>query len=193
MSLLATLQQVFAAADHPLVDPAAFSGFYEQHHPSVFRYIYMLHGGSHSDAEDLTAEAFIRAWSQRQRFRGSVDAALGWILTIARRLVIDHQRRQQRWRMTPLVESVADTANDSPEQQALLHERERLALTLLSRTSLEQRNILILRYFFGWRVRDIAQHLGASEGAISVSIHRTLASLRIHGIQLTAQEANDAY
>jgi RNA polymerase sigma-70 factor (ECF subfamily) len=193
MSLLATLQQVFAAADHPLADPAAFSGFYEQHYPSVFRYIYMLHGGSHNDAEDLTAEAFIRAWSQRQRFRGSVEAALGWMLTIARRLVIDHRRRQQHRQTSALEESTAADQTANPEQHALLRERERLALTLLNRTSLEQRNMLILRYFFGWRVRDIAQHLGASEGAISVSIHRTLASLRVHGIQLTAQETNDAY
>ena len=30
----------------------------------------------------------------------------------------------------------------------------------------------------GWRVNDIAQHIGVSEDKISVSLHRTLSKLR---------------
>ena len=41
--------------------PTAFSHMYEQNRLSVFRYIYSLVGGSTDDAEDLTAETFIRA------------------------------------------------------------------------------------------------------------------------------------
>ena len=42
----------------------------------------------------------------------------------------------------------------------------------------EQREIIILRYLLGWRVNDIASHLGASENKISVTLHRTLSKLR---------------
>jgi RNA polymerase sigma-70 factor, ECF subfamily len=190
MGILATLQQVFSI-EYPLVDPAAFAAFYEQAHPAVFRYVYMLHGGPPGDVEDITAEVFARAWARRQRFAGSAEAALGWVVTIARRLVIDQQRRQRHRHTSALDEAMPADHAGGPEQHAILRERERLALDLLARVSLEQRDLLILRYFLDWRVRDIARHLGRSEGAVSVSIHRALRALRAHGVSLTAQEAAD--
>lgn len=76
-------------------DPAVFAVMYEHNRLSVFRYIYSLIGGSSDDAEDLTAEIFIRAWKARHRFEGDVDSAVGWLLGIARRLVIDDYRRKK--------------------------------------------------------------------------------------------------
>jgi len=61
----------------PLGTPASFSDFYERTHLPVFRYLYGLTGGPQEDVEDLTAEAFTRAWRARRNFQGDADAALG--------------------------------------------------------------------------------------------------------------------
>ena len=188
MDLIARLRDV-VTPNRPLADPTAFAQFYEQSYAVVFRYVYMLHGGSHPEVEDCAADAFTRAWSHRHRFTGSDDAALGWILTIARRIVIDHHRRQKSARTA---RDQAPRMPSTPEQLALVRERDQMVLDLLSCVSLAQREQLILRYFLDWRVQDIATHLGMSAGAVSVSLHRALRTLQSKYAVLTEDLFHDA-
>ena len=63
-----------------IASPAIFRELYERHRLPVFRYIYALTGGSQDNAEDLTAETFLRAWKARYQFDGDVDSAIGWLI-----------------------------------------------------------------------------------------------------------------
>ena len=82
-----------SSAEEGIRNPQAFQALYLQSHLMVYRYIFGLLGGPIQDVEDLTAETYTRAWKARQRFRGDEQAALGWLLRIARNLVIDSYRR----------------------------------------------------------------------------------------------------
>ncbi len=80
----------------PYTTANAFRQLYERTHLSVYRFVYALHGGPAEDVEDIAAETWERAWNGRMRFRGNEHDAVGWLLTIARNLVIDKQRAEQR-------------------------------------------------------------------------------------------------
>lgn len=54
----------------PLAAPSAFRKLYERNRLPVFRYVYGLTGGPQEEAEDLTAETFLRAWKARHDFQG---------------------------------------------------------------------------------------------------------------------------
>lgn len=166
---------LFRRLNSPLASPAHFRELYERNRLPVFRYIYALTGGSQDDAEDLTAETFLRAWKARHQFEGDLDSATGWLIRIAKRLVIDEYRRTVRatrnMPMDPPPES-------TPEQNTLRSEQEEILLRLVVDLPDEQREIIVLRYLLGWRVNDIARHMSVSENKISVSVHRTLTKLR---------------
>ena len=157
-------------------DPAIFTVMYEHNRSSVFRYIYSLSGGTSDDAEDLTAETFIRAWKARHHFDGDKDSAIGWLLGIARRLAIDDYRRKTIRKTISL--STNSTSNTTTEEDVLALQQKQQLLHLLNNLPVDQREILVLRYILGWRVNQIAAHMGMSENNISVIIHRTLAVLR---------------
>jgi RNA polymerase sigma-70 factor (ECF subfamily) len=162
-----------------LSTPASFSVFYEQMHLPVFRYLYGLTGGPQEDVEDLTAEAFTQAWRARRSFEGGNEAALGWLMKIARRLVIDdHRRRKAR----PVTESEVPVnfpaANPHPEEVAVTGEEQHLLWSLVRALPDEPREMLVLRYLLDWRVKQIAAYLEIPENTVSVSIHRTLERLR---------------
>jgi RNA polymerase sigma-70 factor (ECF subfamily) len=157
-------------------DPAIFAVMYEHNRSSVFRYIYSLSGGTSDDAEDLTAETFIRAWKARHRFDGDMDSAIGWLLGIARRLAIDDYRRKLVRKTVSLPSDLK--ANSTTEEDVLVLQQKQQLLHLLKNLSVDQREILVLRYTLGWRVNQIAAHIGMSENNVSVIIHRTLAVLR---------------
>src|SRR5579863_8665967 len=60
----------------------------------IYRQVFRMLG-NHSDAEDITQETLVRAWSARARYdpARSFDA---WILRIAANLCIDRIRRRKR-------------------------------------------------------------------------------------------------
>jgi RNA polymerase sigma-70 factor (ECF subfamily) len=163
----------------PYKDSEAFSQLYEMAHLTVFRYVYSLHGGPQEEVEDLTADTFWRAWKARKRFNGNQKAAVSWLLKIARRLVIDSFRRQNSRGYTTSLDKVDITdEGDWPEDKVHQNEQIAILIQLLQELPVEQREILILRYILGWRVKDIGAHLEIAENTISVTIRRTLEKLR---------------
>jgi len=157
----------------PLADAEAFASFYESTHLNVFRFIMALRGGVQDEAEDITAEAYLRAWKNRLQFDGSPDDALGWILTIARRILIDRYRFASRVAEIDLLDNVADEAPDI-ESILVVGEQMEQVLKALQNLSDMQREIMILRHMLGWRVTQIAAHLNIPENTVSVNLRRAL-------------------
>jgi RNA polymerase sigma-70 factor, ECF subfamily len=60
---------------------------------TIWRYVAYL--ADRQVADDLTQETYLRAFRALRTFRGDVDVRI-WLLTIARRTVADHHRRQRR-------------------------------------------------------------------------------------------------
>lgn len=159
----------------PITSPAKFREVYERNRLPVYRYIYALTGGSQEDAKDLSAETFLRAWKARHQFEGDMNSVTGWLIRIAKRLVIDNYRRTVRaTRNLPADLQIPST----PEQTTIHDEQQKLIISLVADLPDEQREIIVLRYLLGWRVNDIARYLGSTENKISVNIHRTLSRLR---------------
>ena len=166
---------LFRQPNSSIASPAQFRKVYELNHLPVFRYVYALTGGSQDDAEDLTAETFLRAWKARHQFHGEMEASIAWLIGIAKRLVIDEYRRTVRATRN----LVADLDTEStPEQTAIQGEQEKTLFRLVADLPDEQREIIVLRHMLGWRVNEIAKHMGVSENKISLSLHRTLSKLR---------------
>jgi RNA polymerase sigma-70 factor, ECF subfamily len=157
----------------PLANAEAFASFYESTHLNVYRYLMALRGGAQDEAEDITAEAYLRAWKNRHQFDGSAEAAFGWILTIARRILIDRYRLAARAPETGLVDDLPDATLDA---ESLLVDAEQMeqVLTALHELPEHQREMIVLRYVLSWRVNQIAEHLEIPENTVSVNLRRAV-------------------
>ena len=165
--------------EHSIPNGEAFTHLYEATYLTVFRYIYGLSGGPLQEAEDLTAETYARAWKNHQRFNGDEGAALGWLLRIARNLVIDLSRRRNVWNVDKetLVELLADS-QPGPEMDVITREQIAILWGLLSTLPDDTREILVLRYILNWQVKQIASYLDMNENNVSVTIRRALNRLQ---------------
>jgi RNA polymerase sigma-70 factor (ECF subfamily) len=165
--------------ERSIPDADAFARLYEETYLIVFRYIYGLSGGPLQEAEDLTAETYARAWKNHQHFNGDANAALGWLLRIARNLAIDLSRRRKVRDVDEefLVELLTDS---QPALEVDVITREQIAILwmLLSTLPDEVREMLVLRYILGWQVKQIAGHLALNENNVSVTIRRALKRLQ---------------
>lgn len=164
----------------PFSTPADFSGLYQRTHLAVFRYLFGLTGGSQGDAEDLTAETFLRAWKARDSYHGEESMAIGWLLKIARRLMIDAYRRNKTHPEAQDIDPTEIASDKSnPEETALDGENRVILLRLLRSLADGPREMLVLRYLLGWQVQQIAAQLDLPENTVSVTIRRSLKRLRL--------------
>jgi RNA polymerase sigma-70 factor, ECF subfamily len=169
----------------PLQDTDNFSQLYDHTQIIIFRFIYGLHGGPLEEVEDLTCETFLRAWKARSRFRGDEHDAICWLFTIARRLVIDvhrHKKVSQEDLLLRLDDSNFEfrtlSASKTPEELAVIHDQFNHLWRILHELSYEKRELLVLRYMLGWKVKEIAEYLKMEENTTSVYIKRCLELIR---------------
>jgi RNA polymerase sigma-70 factor, ECF subfamily len=163
-----------------LLNTDTFDELYDRTYLSVFRYLYGLHGGPVEDVEDLTAETFLRAWKSRKTFTGNLDgAATGWLLLIARRLVIDKYRHDRT--LIPEGDELPEDLpqlSPTPEHLLLMSENLQTLWLLLQKLPGRQREMLVLRFFLNWRVNQIGEFLKIPENTVSVTIHRGIERLQ---------------
>lgn len=157
----------------------AFSALYDSHHLKIYRFVYLLLGGPQPVAEDLTAQTFERAWKAWPTFAGTPEQARAWLFTIARNQVTDWFRgHKPEFLLTELEAETLYSGESSPEVLAIQRNDWHMLVDLLAALPADDREVLLLRYWMGWRVKEIAGHLNQTENGISVRIGRILARLR---------------
>ena len=150
-------------------DPARFGDLYEENFYRVYAYIARRVGDRH-EAEDLTADVFREALAGIGRFEWRGVPFAAWLLGIAARVVADHFRRSGRETGTPAA---------NPEQYSTNEvERSAMLFQLLERLPEAQFRVIHMRFVEQKSIREIAQELGRSEGAVKQLQLRAIESLR---------------
>lgn len=134
--------------------------------------------GDRGLADEATQQTFVQAWRASSSFEEGRDPA-PWLATIARRVAIDIQRREQRRPATalddaPPGDSAMVTTSPSAEQLWATWEV-RAAIEALAP---EERRIVQLQHLQGFTHQEIADELGIAVGTVksrSFRAHRTLA------------------
>jgi len=168
--------------DAPLVlravqkDQDAFGELYERHVTRVYRHIYYMVGNA-TDAEDLTAQAFLRAWEAIERYQVRGAPFVSWLLRIAHNLGVSHlrSRRESSQLHDGIVDDKSRRDPDAAFQQTAEEELVREAILRLRE---EQRQVIILRFIEDLDYREVADIIGKSVAAIRVIQHRALNALR---------------
>lgn len=144
-----------------------FHELYAQYATDVYRFAFWL-SGSREDAEDITAETFVRAWAGPQQIR--TETVKAYLFTIARNLYLRQVARAGR--EVALTEMVVPTVAGPAGQW-----EQREMLTAVSR-QLQQlpetdRTAFILRIQYELPYAEIGRILAISESAAKVKVHRT--------------------
>ena len=141
---------------------------YREFYPKVFGYIRSK--VSPSDADDVTANVFVKVFANLERFDEQRAGLSTWIYTITRNTVIDYWKRQEK---TPL--------SLEEHSEYLTEERDDMLQSLseaLDKLTSVQRDVVILHYYFGLQHTEIAQKLRLSPANTRKICSLALAALR---------------
>lgn len=163
-----------AWVDKPL---ESFEELYRRHYPQLVALCRRQLGGR-GDAEATAQEAFVRAWTSRERF--AADRPFWpWLATIARRLCSDTRRRAAREStQVHVTAAMCDRHPIEPDEVLEAQEECHSALRALYRLKPSEQRVIALRDVNGWSYEEIARFEGVTIESIRGSLKRARAALR---------------
>jgi RNA polymerase sigma-70 factor (ECF subfamily) len=157
-------------------DKKAIADLYDTHYRAIYNYIYYRVSDSQT-AEDLSAEVFIRMINKLPGYVDRGRPFLAWLYTIARNMVIDHHRVEEKKVEVQIKEEVLEDRVLNPDQQVQVRQTEDCFRNVLSLLPESQRQLLVYRFINGFSTPKIIQLLNKSDRAVRSLQHRALRSL----------------
>ncbi len=157
-------------------DQAAFSYVYRSVQPRLLRYAWALAG---SDAEDVTAEAWLQIARDLRGFSGDGAAFRAWAATIVRNRALDLHRARARRPVEAVADEILATvvADSDPATEVEHRLSATAAVALIATLPQDQAEAVLLRAVVGLDVAATAEVLGKNPGAVRVAAHRGLKAL----------------
>jgi RNA polymerase sigma-70 factor (ECF subfamily) len=166
-------------------DEAAYGELVRDHQEIAFRVAYLI-TRSAPDAEDVTQEAFLKAWRALGRFRTGAPFR-PWLLAIVANEARNRVRARQRRReipaamgtttgTLPIVDPV--DPSPSPEESTLTGDDRRRLVAALDRLREEDRLVIGARYLLELSEAETAEALGLARGTVKSRLSRAMARLR---------------
>jgi RNA polymerase sigma-70 factor, ECF subfamily len=172
-------------------DESAFSELVHRYGRELRAHCYRMLG-SYEDAEDLTQETFLRAWRNRESFRGH-SSFRTWLYRIATNACLTAlERRSHRQEKVPREETASSrppdhqlegipTTDAGPDDEVVSKETIELALRVALRyLPPRQRAVVYLRDVLDWSARDTAELLETSLASVTSAHQRARTTLRRH-------------
>lgn len=157
-------------------DEELMRALYRDHAGPLLAYVLRLVSGDRQLAEDVVQETLLRAWRNASQLDPATRSLRPWLVTVARRVVIDsHRSRQAR---------PPETGPAALEQLPAQDETERVLRMMTIADALDDlsephRRVLVETYFKGRTATEAADRLGVPSGTVRSRIFYALRSLRI--------------
>jgi RNA polymerase sigma factor (sigma-70 family) len=160
-------------------EQAAWEALVHSHQEPVFRLAYLLLGDTHQ-AEDVTQEAFIRAYRYLDRFETG-RSLRPWLLKITSNLARNQHRSASRYvaAVGRLIRHEPGEGKPTIEDLATFNQESEALWQAVRRLGFADQQIIYLRYFLDLSVVEAADAIGTAPGTIKSRSHRAINHLRV--------------
>jgi RNA polymerase sigma-70 factor (ECF subfamily) len=164
-------------------DTAAFNQLVRTYRARVYSLALHLTGEA-SDADDITQDAFLKAYHKLPEFEGRSEF-FTWIYRITLHRALNAKRDRKRRRTVPLddprlVAAVAVDAEGDPERAAQLRDRYRALLEAFDQLTPLLQTTVVLTTLQGLSYKEAAVVLDTTEGTVAWRVHEARRKMTIY-------------
>lgn len=164
-------------------DAGAFDELVRKYRPRVYSLALHLTGQA-SDADDITQDAFLKAYHRLADFEGRSEF-FTWIYRITLHRALNAKRDRKRRRTVPLddprlVAAIAVDSCGDPERAVQLRDRYRALLEAFDQLSQLLQTTVVLTTLQGLSYKEAAVVLETTEGTIAWRIHEARRKMQIY-------------
>ena len=169
---------VATATEAPDQARVSFDALYRESRDDLYAYVAGLLG-DRSATEEVTSQAFERAWRKRRQLNPQRGSERAWLFGIARNAALDELRRRSR--LAPMPADSADSARSSaagPGDPASVAVERTAVAQAMAGLSGRERELVALKFFAGLSNSEVARVIGTSESNAGTRLHRVIEKLR---------------
>ena len=148
-------------------DQVAFARLFEQYHAPILNYLHRM-VGDRALAEDLTQDAFVKAWNALAGTRPDL-AFKPWLYRIATNTAISQLRRRKIVQWVPFLAGHDHASDDSIERTVGRRQDIQQSLAKLPK---HYAAVLLLRHYQGLSLAETAAALDITENAAKLRLFR---------------------
>lgn len=160
-----------------------FNHFYDTYHQDIYNYVFYIVKDK-TITEDIVQEVYIRVIKSYDRFRGE-SSEKTWAFSIARHVVFDHFRKHRRKRkVTNETVDLDEMTQFIPSKEiapieAIIHQEDVESMyRLLDKCTVNQKQVVILRYIQGHSLKETADILDLTVSNVKTLQHRAIKKLK---------------
>ncbi len=157
-------------------ESSAFGLLYDYYLPKIYRFV-LIKVGQREEAEDITHLTFLKAWESIEGYSYRGYSFGSWLYRIARNSVADRYRGSY-----PQVslEEADEPESEEPRPGSDLDIKfdHNKIMAVLSKLGAIEQDVIIMRFVDDLAIREVAEAIGKSEGAVKLIQHRAIKKLK---------------
>jgi RNA polymerase sigma-70 factor (ECF subfamily) len=158
------------------LDPQALAEAHDTYYPAIFRYIsYKV--GNQETAEDLTSEVFVRLLDAVRDRHAPQNTLRGWLYSVASHIVADYHRKHYRGGQEVALNEGLESDTHGPAELTIKKQTLEALNAALGDLTDEQQDVIALRFGYEMPIKEVAEMIGKSEGAVKQLQARAVAAL----------------
>jgi RNA polymerase sigma factor (sigma-70 family) len=159
-------------------DDKAFAALYRAYFSQLCNYLMPKVNYDSALAEDLTANAFEKAFLNRGRFKWQGISFNSWIYKIANNLLIDYYRKSSTKLATTLDPAYISDKQTSIENSLISEDLSAYIQSSLKNLDEREREVVNLKFYEGYTNKAIAIELNISETNVGTILYRSMKKIR---------------
>ncbi len=162
----------------------AFGSLYDYYLPKIYRFV-LLKVSHREEAEDLTHQAFLKAWENIEKFKYEGFPFGSWLYRIARNTIIDHYRSTKHSKNDVGIDELENRIGELPDKEAVPLDMKldqkievfQISTAIKKLKDIEQ-DIIIMRFVDDLPHEEVARVVGKSISATKLIQHRAIKKLK---------------
>jgi len=157
-------------------DSSAFGKLYDHYQPMIYRFV-LIKVGRREEAEDITHQVFLRAWQSVHSYSHRGNPFGSWLYRIARNQIIDHYRsRKDDISLETIDVDTLSFQTKQPDVSA--HIDMEKVMAAVHHLKPDYQDAIILRFVEDLSVKETADVMHKTEGAVKLIQHRAIEELK---------------
>lgn len=158
------------------VSAETFEQIYKEYSDKIYGYIFLL-VNDQEIAEDLTQDAFIKAYKCLDQFNGE-SQLFTWLFKISRNVTIDYLRKKNRFKFFSIEKYQFESEYHTPLEIIMKGEKIKNLYEAIRNLKISYQEVIILRKIKEFSIKETAEILQWNENKVKITTSRALAALK---------------
>lgn len=170
-------------------DMNAFEEIFEIYKNQAIRYAYLITNNKFT-SEDIVQETFVKCYLKIKDLK-NIEQFKSWLFKILTRTAWDYMKKDKA--VLPVEDIFEKAKNENIDKSLhsyIRNEESKMLRAEIDNLELKQKTVIVLYYFNGFTIKEIAKIMGCFEGTVKSRLHSARKNLKVALMNVNSAQSN---